>query len=160
MTSAHDFTFTAIDGEELRLAAFAGKAVLIVNTASQCGFTPQYEGLEELHNRYGDKGLVVLGVPCNDFGGQEPGTEGEIATFCETGFGVTFPMTSKQRVVGDRAHPFFAWAREEMGEDNAPQWNFHKYVVGPDGDLRAAIGTRTAPTDAEVIGAVEDALPA
>lgn len=159
-TTAHDFTFKTIDGEALPLSQFAGKAVLVVNTASQCGFTPQYEGLEELHETYGLEGLVVLGVPCNDFGEQEPGTETEIATFCETSFGVKFPMASKAVVLGKDAHPFYLWAREQLGEDMAPQWNFHKYLVGPDGALVTALGTKVAPTDEEAVSAIKSALPA
>ena len=157
--TAHDFSFTSIDGRELPLKDFAGKAVLVVNTASQCGFTPQYAGLESLHENYGPKGLVVLGVPCNDFGAQEPGTEGEIAQFCETSFGVKFPMTSKESVQGEEAHPFYQWARNELGEDLAPNWNFHKYLVAPDGRLVTALATSVEPTSDEVIAAIEEALP-
>lgn len=157
--SAHDFTFTSIDGRPLPLSEFAGKAVLVINTASQCGFTPQYAGLESLHEDYGPKGLVVLGVPCNDFGAQEPGTEGEIAQFCETSFGVKFPLTSKESVQGDAAHPFYQWAREELGDERAPQWNFHKYLVAPDGRLVAALATSVEPTSEEALAAINKALP-
>ena len=114
-TSAHQFTFDSIEGGELPLSDFAGKAVLVVNTASRCGFTPQYSELQELWSRYRSRGLVVLGVPSNDFGGQEPGTKAEIKTFCEVNFDVDFPMTDKVRVKGDEAHPFYAWAGQELG---------------------------------------------
>lgn len=156
--NAHDFSFTTIDGASLPLADFADKTVLVVNTASECGSTPQYAGLESLHEQYGPKGLVVLGVPSNDFGGQEPGTEAEIATFCETSFGVKFPMTGKVGVLGDDAHPFYAWARSELGEDLAPQWNFHKYIIGPDGNLVTALGTKVEPTSQEALAAIEATL--
>ena len=109
-TTAHDFAFTAIDGAPLPLKSFAGKAVLIVNTASQCGFTPQYAALQDLWTRYRDKGFVLLGVPSNDFGGQEPGTAAEIKEFCEVNFSVDFPLTEKVAVTGEGAHPFYAWA--------------------------------------------------
>lgn len=156
---AHAFSFTSIDGEAMPLADFAGKAVLVVNTASRCGYTPQYEGLQSLWETYRDKGLVVLGVPSNDFGGQEPGTEAEIKSFCETNFSVDFPLTEKQVVVGENAHPFYRWAAGAGGADNAPRWNFHKYLVGPDGALVAAIPTRVAPTDPRAIEVIEKALP-
>lgn len=156
--NAHSFSFKTIEGRDLPLSDFAGKAVLVVNTASQCGSTPQYAGLESLHEQYGSKGLVVLGVPSNDFGGQEPGTEAEIAEFCETSFGVKFPMTAKVGVLGGDAHPFYKWARDELGEDLAPQWNFHKYLVGPDGNLVTALGTQVEPTSDEARAAIEATL--
>lgn len=133
--SAHDFTFTAIDGGSIALADYAGKAVLVVNTASECGFTKQYTALQAVWEGWRDRGLVVLGVPSDDFGGQEPGSEAEIQAFCETTFGVDFPMTAKQHVKGTDAHPFYQWAREVVGPVGAPQWNFHKYLIGPDGAL-------------------------
>src|SRR5689334_9376956 len=141
--SAHDFSFKTIDGAPLPLSKFEGKAVLVVNVASQCGLTPQYSGLETLWKEKGRKGLVVLGVPCNDFGSQEPGTESEIKTFCETRFSVDFPMTSKEHVIGSEAHPLYKWVAEELGEDAAPKWNFHKYVFGRDGSIAGTFGSRT-----------------
>lgn len=158
MTNAHSFSFTSIDGKPLPLSGFRGKAVLIVNTASACGLTPQYKGLEALWQGYRDRGLVVLGVPCNDFGAQEPGTEGEIKTFCETRFGVDFPMTVKAHVIGAAAHPFYQWAAAELGEGSTPRWNFHKYLVGKDGSLAGVFGSRTDPEAAEVKAAIEAAL--
>src|SRR5690554_3528190 len=118
--SAHDFEFTSIDGKPLKLADFAGKPVLVVNTASECGLTPQYSALQALAEQYGPRGLVVLGVPCNNFGGQEPGTEAQIQNFCSTKYQVTFPMTSKNAVVGKNAHPFYQWAVAQAGEAAAP----------------------------------------
>jgi glutathione peroxidase len=158
MTNAHSFSFKSIDGKPFPLSQFKGKAVLVVNTASACGLTPQYKGLEALWQGYKDKGLVVLGVPCNDFGAQEPGTEGEIKTFCETHFGVDFPMTSKEHVIGSAAHPFYAWAVKELGEGAAPRWNFHKYLIGKDGALAGTFGSRTEPEAADVKAAIEAAL--
>ena len=131
--NAHDFNFKSIDGDPMPLSKFQGKVVLVVNTASQCGFTRQYGGLVELWNKFKNEGLVVLAVPSNDFGGQEPGTSEEIKTFCEVTFGVDFPMTEKVSVSGNQAHPFYKWAKEELGRRARPRWNFHKYVVGKNG---------------------------
>ena len=156
--SAHDFTFTAIDGSDLPLAQYAGKALLVVNTASLCGFTPQYEGLQGLYERYSDRGLVVIGAPSNDFGGQEPKSEGEIKEFCQGAFGVTFPLTEKISVTGAQAHPFYQWARETGGEKLAPRWNFHKYLISADGKLVGAFSTRVKPQAAEVTDAIEEQL--
>ena len=156
--SAFDFEFTAIDGKPLSMAQFKGKPVLLVNTASQCGFTPQYEGLQKLWESYKDKGLVVLGVPSNDFGGQEPGSAAEIKSFCETSFGVEFPMTEKYPVIGPQAHPLYRWISSELGEGAAPKWNFHKYLIAPDGSLAEAWPSRVAPMSKEVTGAVEKLL--
>jgi len=158
MTNAHSFSFKSIDGTPFPLSQYKGKAVLVVNTASACGLTPQYKGLEALWRSYKDQGLVVLGVPCNDFGAQEPGTEGEIKTFCETHFGVDFPMTSKEHVIGSAAHPFYAWVAKELGEGAVPKWNFHKYLVGKDGTLAGTFGSRTEPEAADVKAAIEAAL--
>lgn len=159
MTSAHDFSFTAIGGAPLPLARFAGKAVLVVNTASECGFTPQYAGLEELWRRYCARGLVVLGVPSNDFGRQEPGTEEEIAAFCAARYGVDFPLTAKVRVIGGEAHPFYRWIAEEFGEAATPKWNFHKYLVAPDGSLREVWPSKVEPLSKALTDALEAALP-
>ncbi len=156
--SAYDYSFSSIDGQPLPLATFKDKVVLVVNTASQCGLTPQYAGLEALWSDYKDKGLVVLGVPSNDFGAQEPGTEDQIKTFCEVSFGVDFPMAAKAVVKGDGAHPFYAWARGELGEPAEPKWNFHKLLVGRDGRLVAAFGSRTEPGDPGLKSAIDAAL--
>jgi glutathione peroxidase len=156
--SAHEFSFQTIDGEPLPMTRFRDKVVLVVNTASQCGLTPQYEGLEQLYSDYKDRGLVVLGVPCNQFAGQEPGAEAQIKDFCETRFGVDFPMTSKVEVKGEGAHPFYRWAEAELGEPAVPVWNFHKILLGKNGEAIRAFGPRTDPQDTEVTGAIEAAL--
>ena len=156
--TAHDFEFTAIDGTPLPLSKFEGKVVLVVNTASECGLTPQYEGLERLWRDYRDRGLVVLGVPSNDFGAQEPGTEAQIQEFCRANFSVDFPMTSKAVVKGEGTHPFYRWAKERLGEAGEPRWNFHKILIGKEGEPVAGIGSRTEPTDPAVIEAVEQAI--
>ena len=157
--SAWDFSFVAIDGQPLPLSQFEGKAVLVVNTASQCGFTPQYKGLEELYKKYRERGLVVLGVPSNDFGAQEPGSSSEIKDFCETNFSVDFPLTEKVKVTGDDAHPFFRWAAKEMGPLAKPRWNFHKYLIAPDGRLVDWFSTVTSPDASSVSRAIEANLP-
>lgn len=142
MASVHDFTARTIDGKEQRLSAYRGKALLIVNTASECGLTPQYAGLEALQKRYAQKGFDVLGFPCNQFGAQEPGTEEAIARFCETGFGVTFPLFAKVDVNGDMAHPLFKHLKAATA-DNAPiKWNFAKFLV----DQEGTVVRRYAPT--------------
>jgi glutathione peroxidase len=156
--TAHDFEFTTITGQKMRLADFAGKPVLVVNTASECGLTPQYRGLEALWEKYRDRGLVVLGVPSNDFGGQEPGTEAQIQDFCATNYGVSFPMTSKNRVVGPDAHALYKWVVAEAGEAAAPKWNFHKYLIGKDGALAGSYGSKTAPDDAQLAKDIEAQL--
>ncbi|MCF8505229.1 MAG: glutathione peroxidase [Caulobacter sp.] len=158
MTTAYDYDFTAIDGSALPMTTFRDKVVLVVNVASACGLTPQYDGLERLYKDYRDQGLVVLGVPCNQFAGQEPGTEADIQEFCRTNFGVDFPMTSKVDVKGDGAHPFYKWAVAEVGEPAEPVWNFHKLLVGKDGSLINVFGPRTTPDDAELKAAIEGAL--
>ena len=154
---ATDFTFEAIDGTPLPMSSLAGKVVLVVNTASFCGFTKQYDGLQKLYETYKDRGLVVLGVPSNDFGDQEPGTNAEIATFCQGAFNVTFPLTQKYVVKGSAAHPFYKWAASVMG-DAAPKWNFHKLLIGRDGKLIASFATTMEPGSAKVKQAVEAAL--
>lgn len=156
--TAHDFAFEAIEGGPLPMTQFQGKAVLVVNTASKCGFTPQYEGLQKLWTAYKDKGLVVLGVPSNDFLGQEPGTNEEIKQFCEMNFAIDFPMTGKVAVTGKDAHPFYQWARE-VDKDAVPRWNFAKFLIGPNGELIGTFGSRTKPDAKELIAAVEAALP-
>lgn len=156
--SAHDFAFTSIDGSPMPLAQYAGKVLLVVNTASLCGFTPQYQGLQALYERYRDRGFIVIGAPSNDFGGQEPKSEGEIKEFCQGAFGVTFPLTEKVRVKGPDAHPFYQWARETGGEKLAPRWNFHKYLISANGKLVGAFSTRTKPQAREVIDAIEEQL--
>lgn len=156
---AHAFSFRSIDGAPLPLSEFRGKAVLVVNTASQCGFTPQYAGLEALWQHYRDRGLVVLGVPSNDFGGQEPGNETTIKEFCAVNFDIDFPLTAKTHVRGTDAHPFYRWAAEQVGPLGVPRWNFHKYLIGPDGRLLDWFSTVTPPDAERLRRAVEVALP-
>ena len=156
--SAYDFSFDKIDGGALPLSQFKGKTVLVVNTASYCGYTPQYEGLEALWKQYKDKGLVVLGVPANDFGAQEPGSNAEIKTFCTAKYDVDFPMAAKVTVVGSAAHPFYKWARDVLGQSKAPQWNFHKYLVDANGELVGAFPSAVEPESRELKSAIEKTL--
>lgn len=157
--SAHDFAFRAIEGGDMPLAGYKGKAVLVVNTASQCGFTKQYANLQELWRRYRERGLVVLGVPSNDFGGQEPGSEAEIKKFCAVNFDVDFPLAAKEPVKGEGAHPFYKWAAGELGVIAVPRWNFHKYLIAPDGKLVDWFSSPTDPLSSRVTSAVEALLP-
>jgi glutathione peroxidase len=157
--SAYDFTFESIDGSPLPMSTFRGKAVLLVNTASQCGYTPQYEGLQALWEKYRDRGLVVLGVPSNDFGAQEPGTSAQIKDFCETNFNVDFPLTEKQVVIGGKAHPLYKWLAKELGEGAMPRWNFHKFLIGIDGQPVEVFPTAVEPNAPKVVKAIEAALP-
>ena len=156
--TAHEFSFTTIDGKPLPMTDFVGKAVLVVNTASECGFTPQYAGLQLLWEDFRDRGGVVLAVPSNDFGSQEPGTEAEIADFCRSRFQVDFPMTTKESVIGPDSHPLYRWIAETLGEDHAPKWNFHKYLIGPDGELAGVWPSAVTPNNAEIRRAFESQL--
>ena len=157
--TAHEFAFTSIDGAELPLSAFSGKAILLVNTASRCGFTRQYAKLQSLWSKYQDQGLVVLGIPSNDFGGQELGKESEIKEFCEVNFNIDFPLTSKTKVKRNFAHPFYKWVSNELGVISKPRWNFHKYLVGPNGKVIDWFGSTTSPDSKRVIRAIEAILP-
>ncbi|HTZ77950.1 MAG TPA: glutathione peroxidase [Stellaceae bacterium] len=154
---AHDFTFAGIDGGRLPLADFRGKPVLVVNTASFCGYTPQYADLEALYRRYRDRGLVVLAVPSNDFGAQEPGTAAEIKQFCST-YRVSFPIAGKEHVIGSGAHPFYRWIEAELGEGGVPRWNFHKYLLAPDGSLAGAWPSAVKPQAPEIVEEIERLL--
>ncbi len=158
-SGAHAFTFDGIDGAPLSMESFRGKAVLVVNTASFCGFTSQYAGLQAVWERYREKGLVVLGVPSNDFGGQEPGKDADIKEFCETNFAVDFPLAAKTTVSGTAAHPFYRWAGDQVGFVGRPRWNFHKYLIAPDGRLVDWFSTATAPDAPRVRAAIEAVLP-
>ncbi len=155
---AYDFVFDSIDGEKLPLNAFRGKVILVVNTASRCGFTRQYKALQSLWSKYRNQGLIVLGIPSNDFGRQEPGNESEIKTFCEVNFNVDFPMTSKVNVKGESAHPFYKWARDEMGSIAIPRWNFHKYLIAADGRLIDWFASTTDPESKRLVSAIEALL--
>lgn len=155
---AHEFEFVSIEGEPLPMTQFAGKTVLLVNTASFCGYTYQYDGLQELYETYRDRGLVVLGVPSNDFGRQEPGSEAEIKEFCEVNFSINFPMTEKQVVRGSGAHPLYKWIGRELGESQLPGWNFYKYLINADGEVVAAFSNRVRPMSDTIRKAVEKEL--
>lgn len=160
MANAHDFSFAALNGTgKIELAQFAGSAILVVNVASACGFTPQYSALEALYQARAGKGLTIIGVPCNDFGAQEPGTDAEIREFCDTTYHVTFPMAAKAEIVpASRRHPFYAWIAEQLGESALPRWNFHKFLVGKAGQLIEAFPSKVAPLGPEMIAAVDLAL--
>jgi len=158
MTTAYDFNFTSIDGRPLPLKKFSGHPVLIVNVASKCGLTPQYEALVQLYHDLKEQGLVVLGVPSNQFMGQEPGTNEEIQTFCSTTYGVDFPLTAKTDVKGETAHPFYRWMRQELGEPAEPVWNFHKLLIGKDGKALQAFAPTVAPQAPEIKAAIDGAL--
>jgi glutathione peroxidase len=148
----------SVEGTVYEAAIFRGKVVLLVNTASYCGFTPQYRGLETLWQRYRDRGFAVLGVPANDFGEQEPHADAEIKRFCETTYGITFPIMAKQTVVGESAHPLYRWALEQTGAQGAPKWNFHKILIGRDGKLVSWFTSSVKPADAKLTALLEQAL--
>jgi glutathione peroxidase len=159
MTTAYDFRAVTLVGEEISLASFAGRVLLVVNTASRCGFTPQYESLEGLYRAYRDKGLMVLGFPCNQFCGQEPGGAKEIGTFCEGVYGVTFPLFHKIEVNGAKAHPLYKFlVREKRGflGTASIKWNFTKFLIDRTGQVVARYSPRTMPTAIE--GAIRDLL--
>jgi glutathione peroxidase len=151
-TTAYRFSFPALSGEPIRLADFAGKPVMVVNTASQCGYTPQYTGLQQLWSEFHQRGLSIIAVPSNDFH-QEPGIAGDIADLANKQYGVTFPMTAKAVVTGSNAHPFYRWAAEARPKDT-PRWNFHKYLIGRDGYIADVFASSVEPTDTRVKTAV------
>jgi glutathione peroxidase len=158
MTSLSDFSARTLTGQEQDLAAYAGKVVLIVNTASKCGFTPQFEGLENLYEKYVDQGLVVLGFPCNQFASQDPGSNEEIGEFCQRNYGVSFPMMEKVDVNGDDAHPLYQWLKSEKSGalGSRIKWNFTKFLVGRDGQVIKRYGSTTTPE--KIAGDIEKAL--
>jgi glutathione peroxidase len=161
MTTAHDFKLKTIDGQDKSLADYRGKALLLVNVASRCGLTPQYTALEELYRGMKERGLVVLGVPCNQFAGQEPGTEAEIQQFCSTQYDVTFPLFTKVEVNGATRHPLYAWLTAQPTTPDGPgdiKWNFAKFLIGRDGQIAARFSPTTAPTAPQVVDAIESAL--
>jgi glutathione peroxidase len=159
MSAFHDLTLRALDGTDLPLAPFKGQLLLVVNVASKCGLTPQYAALERLHRQYRDRGFSVLGLPCNQFAGQEPGEESEIREFCNLTYEVTFPMSSKLEVNDPGRHPLYRLLAGEGAEFPGDiTWNFEKFLVGPDGRVLARFSPRTAPDDPQVIQAIEKAL--
>ncbi|HEV2676159.1 MAG TPA: glutathione peroxidase [Aliidongia sp.] len=156
--TAYDFELVTLKGERFDLAPFAGRPLLIVNTASRCGFTPQYAGLSEVWKRHRAEGLLVIGVPSNDFGQQEPGGAGEIGAFCEANYGVDFPMMEKVHVRGPGAHPLFRWLAAEGGFFARPRWNFFKYLIGRDGQLKDWFASPTKPESAKIGRALRRAI--
>jgi glutathione peroxidase len=157
--TAYGFSFTGLDGKPILLAEHAGHPIMVVNTASLCGYTPQYTGLQELWTRYGARGLFMVGVPSNDFGGQEPGGVSEIEKTALGDYHVTFPLTQKATVKGPAAHPFYRWAAQERPLE-APRWNFHKYLISRAGALKVGFASALEPTDPRIIAAIETELPA
>ena len=155
---AYDFSFDDINGSSIKLSEYKDKIIVVVNVASQCGFTNQYEDMQKIWEEYQNKGIVILGVPSNDFGGQEPGTNKEIKNFCEATFGITFPMTSKVSVKGENAHPFYKWAKKNYGKSAVPKWNFHKIIIGKDGKIEDTFASLTNPSSKRFIKALEKAL--
>ncbi|MGR1221007.1 glutathione peroxidase [Metapseudomonas otitidis] len=159
MSAFHDLKLRALDGQELPLAPYKGKVVLVVNVASRCGLTPQYAGLEKLHQQFQDRGFSVLGVPCNQFAAQEPGSEDEIRKFCTLNYGVTFPLGSKMDVNGASRHPLYRLLAGEGAEFPGDiTWNFEKFLVGKDGRVLARFSPRTTPEDPVLVAAIEKAL--
>ena len=159
--SVYDFEMKDIDGKTVSLSQYKGKVAMIVNVASKCGFTPQYEGLQNIYQKYSDKGFVVLAFPANNFRNQEPGTNAEIKEFCSSKFGVTFPMFSKISVLGDNIHPLYKFLTEEATNPQFPgdiQWNFTKFLIGRDGTILARFQTPEKPESEKVTGAIEKAL--
>ena len=160
METIGSFSAQSVDGQDVDLSTYDGQVLLVVNTASQCGFTPQYKGLQKLHDEFAPQGFNVLGFPCDQFGGQEPGTDEEIAGFCERNFGVTFPLFSKVEVNGDGAHPVFQWLRAQKGGllGSKIKWNFTKFLIGKDGQVVDRFATKTDPAD--IASDIEKALQA
>ena len=153
-----DLNVNSISGDVLNLSKLKGKTILLVNVASNCGFTKQYDDLQNLHNSYKNKGLVVIGMPSNQFGGQEPGSETEIKKFCETNFNITFQMTSKYDVKGDNAHPIYIWAKETFGKSTVPKWNFHKILINKEGKVEDTFASFTNPMSKKIINKLEEIL--
>ena len=153
-----DFDIKNINDEKMSLSDYKNKTILLVNVASNCGFTKQYSELQELYEKYNNKDFIVLGVPSNQFGGQEPGDNKEIKDFCETNFNITFPMTSKYNVKGKDAHPIFLWAKENFGKSAVPKWNFHKILINKDGKIADTFSSFTKPMSKKIIDKIEQIL--
>ena len=153
-----DFNINDINDEKLILSKYKNKTILLVNVASNCGFTKQYSELQELYEKYNDRGLIVLGVPSNQFGGQEPGNNDEIKDFCESNFNITFPMTSKYDVKGKNAHPIYLWAKNNHGKSTIPKWNFHKILINKDGKIEDTFASFTNPMSKKLINKIEEIL--
>jgi len=155
---AYDFRFNDLDGSPLNLSEYKDKVIVVVNVASQCGFTSQYEDMQKVWEKYQEKGMVMLGVPSNDFGNQEPGNSKEIKNFCEAKFGITFPMTEKISVKGENAHPFYKWAKKNYGKSAVPKWNFHKIIIGKNGKIVNTFASITNPSSKKFISVLEKNL--
>ena len=155
---AYDFKFKDLDGNALSLAEFKNKVIIAINVASQCGFTSQYKDMQEIWKLYQEKNFVMLGVPSNDFGKQEPGTNKEIKNFCEAKFGITFPMTEKVSVKGTDAHPFYIWAKENHGKSAVPKWNFHKIIINKEGKIEKTFSSMTNPSSKKFKEVIENLL--
>jgi len=155
---AYDFNFNDLSGEPLNLSQYKNKIMVIVNVASQCGFTKQYNDMQKVWENYQNKGVIMLGVPSNDFGRQEPGSNKEIKKFCESKFGITFPMTEKVSVKGSNAHPFYKWAKENYGQSAVPKWNFHKIIIDKNGKVFQTFGSFTNPSSKKFIKSLEKAI--
>ena len=153
-----ELNIKSINGDEINLSKFKGKTILLVNVASKCGYTNQYNDLQKLYDDFKDKGLVVIGVPTNQFGGQEPGSESEIKNFCETNFNITFPLTSKFDVKGNNAHPIYLWAKETYGKSTVPKWNFHKILINKKGNVEETYASFTSPTSHLIIKKLDKIL--
>ena len=150
-----DLDIKTINNEILNLSEFRGKTILLVNVASKCGFTKQYTGLQSLYEKYKKKGLIVIGVPSNQFGGQEPGSNKEIKDFCETNFNITFPITDKDDVKGENAHAIYRWAKKNFGNSTVPKWNFHKILINKDGKIQDTFNSFTSPLSNKIIKKIE-----
>jgi glutathione peroxidase len=150
-----DLNIININGQELNLSKFKGKTILLVNVASKCGFTKQYTDLQKLYDLYKEKGLVVIGIPSNQFGKQEPGTNKEIKDFCETNFNITFPMTSKADVKGDNAHELYLWAKKNFGKSSIPKWNFHKILINKEGKVQETFNSFIEPLSKKIVKEIE-----
>ena len=153
-----DLSIKSINNEELNLQKLRGKIILLVNVASKCGFTKQYTGLQKLYESFKDRGLVVIGIPSNQFGGQEPGSNTEIKEFCETNFNITFPITDKVNVKGENAHVIYRWAKKNYGQSTVPKWNFHKILINQDGKIEDTFASFTKPTSNKIIKKIEQLL--
>tara|TARA_Y100000590_G_C15405024_1_gene895362 strand:- start:105 stop:623 length:519 start_codon:yes stop_codon:yes gene_type:complete len=152
---AYDFSFKDLDGSLLNLSNYKNKVIVVINVASQCGFTNQYEDMQKIWEDYQEKGLIVLGVPSNDFGNQEPGDSDDIKNFCEAKFGISFPMTEKVNVKGDSAHPFYLWAKDNHGKSAVPKWNFHKILIDKNGKVADTFSSITNPSSRKFIRVIE-----
>ena len=152
---AYDFKFKDLDGSTLNLSEYKDKIIVVVNVASQCGFTNQYEDMQKVWEKYQKKGVIILGVPSNDFGNQEPGSNKEIKNFCEAKFGITFPMTEKVSVKGEEAHPFYKWARKNFGKSAIPKWNFHKIIIDKNGKVAETFSSMSNPSSKKFIKTLE-----